>query len=170
MESELMLEALTVHKKKIDTAKRPAEFMKRVLYNKAFRLYTLNRRQRDFENDAASRSLDAPPPDARGQRASAPLVECLPDEKYLDLTEALELKIRREAVLNALSVSPRLQTFTAMYMDGIPQADLARYFNISHERARQMLSQAVKTARKQLGIDFEGNPISRKPRKQHLPL
>ena len=169
MESELMQEALTVHKEKIQSAKRPAEFMKRVLYNKAFRLYTLNRRQRDFENEAASRSLDAPP-DARGQRTSTPLVECLPEERYLDLAEALELKIRREVVLDALKCSPRLQTFTEMYLDGVPQADLARFFNISHERARQMLSQAVKTARKNLGIDWQGNPVYRKPRKQHLPL
>ena len=165
-----MLEVLTVHKKKMQTGEYPPEYMKRCLYNRAFHLYSVNRRQRDFENEAASRSLDAPPPDARGQRASAPLVECIPDEKYPDLTEALELKIRREVVLDALKCSPRLQTFTEMFMDGIPQADLARYFGISHERARQMLSQAVKTARKNLGIDFEGRPVYRKPRKQHLPL
>lgn len=165
-----MQEVLTVHKEKIQSAKHPAEFMKRCLYNRAFHLYTLNRRQQDFENEAASRSLDAPPKDARGQAGARPLVECLPDEKYLDLTEALELKIRREVVLDALKCSPRLQTFTALYMDGLSQADLARYFGISHERARQMLSQAVKTARKQLGIDWEGNPVYRKPHKQHLPL
>ena len=165
-----MLEALTVHKKKMQTGEYPPEYMKRCLYNRAFHLYSINRRQRDFEADAASRSLDAPPPDARGQAGARPLVECLPEERYLDLAEALELKIRREVVLDALKCSPRLQTFTEMYLDGVPQADLARFFNISHERARQMLSQAVKTARKNLGIDWQGNPVHRKPRKQHLPL
>jgi DNA-directed RNA polymerase specialized sigma24 family protein len=167
-----MAKALESHRK--HAAENPAgsrsAYVKKCLFNKAFHLYSVNRRQRDFEADAASRSLDAPPPDARGQRTSAPLVECLPEDRYLDMDEALELKIRRELVLDALSVSPRLQHFTALYMDGIPQADLARYFNISHERARQMLAQAVKTARKQLGIDFEGRPVYRKPRKQHLPL
>ena len=167
-----MAKALESHRK--HAAENPAgsrsAYVKKCLYNRAFHLYSVNRRQRDFEADAASRSLDAPPPDARGQAGARPLVECLPDEKYLDLTEALELKIRREVVLDALRCSPRLQTFAALYMDGIPQADLARYFGISHERARQMLSQVVRTARKQLGIDWEGRPVYRKPRKQHLPL
>jgi hypothetical protein len=169
MESELMQEALTVHKEKIQSAKRPAEFMKRCLYNRAFHLYTLNRRQRDFENEAASRSLDAPP-DARGQRTSTPLVECLPEERYLDLAEALELKIRREVVLDALKCSPRLQEIAAMLMDGLSHAQIARIYGFSHERPRQIQSQIIRTARKNLGIDFEGRPVYRKPRKQHLPL
>ena len=167
-----MAKTLESHRKHAaeNPAGNRAAYVKKCLFNRAFHLYSLNRRQRDFEADAAARSLDAPPKDARGQRTSAPLVECLPDDRCLDMDEALELKIRREAVLDALKCSPRLQTFTELYLDGLSQADLARYFNISHERARQMLSQAVKTARKQLGIVWRGDPISRKPRKQLLPL
>ena len=167
-----MAKALESHRK--HAAENPAgnrsAYVKKCLFNRAFHLYSLNRRQRDFEADAASRSLDATLKDTQGQRTSAPLVECLPDDRCLDMDEALELKIRREVVLDSLKCSPRLQAFTALYMDGLSQADLARYFNISHERARQMLSQAVKTARKQLGIDREGRPVYHKPRKQLLPL
>jgi RNA polymerase sigma factor (sigma-70 family) len=167
MRSELMQEALKAHEA-AKTARDPAAYVSRSLYNRAFHLYRAGKRQRDFENEAAAFSLDAP--GSQGRDGQTPLVECIADENQLDLAEALELKIRREVVLDALSVSPRLQHFTALYMDGLSQADLARYFGISHERARQMLAQAVKTARKQLGIDFEGRPVYRKPRKQHLPL
>lgn len=79
MESLLMAKTLESHRK--HAAENPtgnrAAYVKKCLFNRAFHLYSLNRRQRDFEADAASRSLDAAPKDARGQRASAPLVECL---------------------------------------------------------------------------------------------
>ena len=94
----------------------------------------------------------------------------MPEERYLDLAEALELKIRREVVLDALKCSPRLQEIAAMLMDGLSHAQIARIYGFSHERPRQIQSQIIRTARKNLGIDFEGRPVYRKPRKQHLPL
>lgn len=168
MQTDLMAEALKAHKA-AKTARDPAAYVKRSLFNRAFHLYRAGKRQRQFEQEAASRSLDVPAQDADGK---IPLVECLPEERYLDLTEALELKIRRQVVLDALNQSPRLQDIAVMLMAGYSHTEIARFYGLSHERPRQIEAQIIRTVRRRLGIDFEGKPIRRKPPRpgSRLPL
>lgn len=168
MQTDLMAEALKAHKA-AKTARDPAAYVKRSLFNRAFHLYRAGKRQRQFEQEAASRSLDIPAQDSDG---TTPLVECLPDERQLDLTEALELKIRRETVLDALSESPRLRDIANMIMSGYSHTEIARFYGLSHERPRQIEAQIIRVVRRKLGIDFEGRPIRRKPPRpgSRLPL
>jgi len=167
MESVLMAEALKSHES-AKTARDPGAYVKRCLYNKAFHLYMTGRRQRDFENEAAAYSLDAP--GSQGRDGQTPLVECIADENQLDLAEALELKIRRELVLDSLKRSPRLQEIAAMLMDGLSHAQIARIYGFSHERPRQLESQIIRTVRRELGIDFEGTTGRKRRKGQQRPL
>lgn len=168
MKSELMQEALKAHKA-AKTARDPAAYVSRSLFNRAFHLYRAGKRQRDFENEAASFSLDAP--GSQGRDGKTPLVECIADENQLDLAESLELKIRRELVLHALRHSPRLKAVAEMIMSGYSHSEIARFYGLSHERPRQLESQIVRTVRLELGIDFAGKPTGRKRHKgQQRPL
>ena len=162
-----MQEALKAYES-AKTARDPGAYVKRCLYNKAFHLYRAGKCQLDFENEAAAFSLDAP--GSQGRDGQTPLVECVPDDRQLDLAEALELKIRRELVLDSLKRSPRLQEIAAMLMDGLSHAQIARIYGFSHERPRQIESQIIRTVRRELGIDFEGNPTGRKRRNVQRPL
>lgn len=168
MKSELMQEALKAHKA-AKTARDPGAYVKRCLYNRAFHLYRDGKRQRDFENEAASFSLDAPA-GKTGRDTLTPLVECVQDERQLDLAEALELKIRRQVVLHALRKSPRLRDIANMIMSGYSHTEIARFYGLSHERPRQIEAQIIRTVRLELGIDFEGNPTGRKRRNVQRPL
>lgn len=168
MRSDLMAEALKAHRR-AKTARDHGAYVKRCLYNRAFHLYRAGKRQRDFERAAADFSLDAPA-GKTGRDTLTPLVECIADENQLDLAEALELKIRRQVVLDALRHSPRLKAVAEMIMSGYSHSEIARFYGLSHERPRQLESQIIRTVRLELGIDFEGNPIERKRRNVQRPL
>jgi len=170
MESDLMAEALKVYRhESAKTARDPGAYVKRCLYNRAFHLHMTGKRQRDFENEAAAYSLDAPC--SQGRDGLTPLVECVPDDRLADLAEALELKIRRQVVLDALRKSPRLQDIANMLMSGFSHSEIAKFYGFSHERPRQIESQIIRTVRRELGIDFAGKPTGRKRRKgQQRPL
>jgi len=162
-----MQEALKAYES-AKTARDPGAYVKRCLFNRAFHLYTSGKCQRDFENEAAAYSLDAP--GSQGRDGKTPLVECIADENQLDLAEALEYKVRRQVVLDALRHSPRLKAIAEMIMAGFSHSEIARFYGLSHERPRQLESQIIRTVRLELGIDFEGNPTGRKRRNVQRPL
>lgn len=169
METNLMAEVLKVYRHKATKeAQDTNKYVKTALYHKAYHLYMNGKRQRDFENEAAAFSLDAP--GSQGRDGRTPLVECVPDDRQLDMAEALELKIRRQVVLHALRKSPRLQNIAELFLAGCSYTQIGKMYGFTCERARQAECQIIRTVRLELGIDFEGRPTGRKRRNVQRPL